>query len=110
MSEEPFKVIEEHGRYYLTEEGLYIRMYGCSRAPSLLPKYATDYVVHKEVVSQVYLDGVGSFLFEHKKVAYPGIPFRLGSYKFINIKRGITLNEADHLVDSSFRRSQGTTG
>ena len=50
MSEEAFKVIEEHGSYYLTEEGMYIRMYGGSRAPSLLPKYATDYVLHKEAV------------------------------------------------------------
>ena len=86
MSEEAFKVIEEHERYYLTGEGMYIRMYGCSRAHSLLPKYATDYVVHKEVVRQVYLDGVGSFLFEHKKAAYPAIPFRLGSYKFSKFK------------------------
>ena len=51
MSEEAFKVIEEHGSYYLTEEGMYIRMYGCSREPSLLPNCATDYVVHKERVS-----------------------------------------------------------
>ena len=48
MSEEAFKFIEEHGSYYLTKEGMYIRMYGCSRAPSLLPKYATDYVVHNQ--------------------------------------------------------------
>ena len=50
MSEEALKVIEEHGSYYLTEEGMYIRMYGCSRAPSVLPQYAIDYVVHKEEV------------------------------------------------------------
>ena len=87
MSEEAFKVIEEHANYYLTDEGLYIKMSGCSREPSLLPKYATDYVVQKEAVRQVYLDGVGSFLFEHKKAAYLAIPFRLGSYKFTNIKR-----------------------
>ena len=86
MSEEAFKVIAEHGSYYLIEEGMYIRMYGFSRAPSLLPKYATDYVVYKEAVRQVYLDGVGSFLFEHKKVAYPAIPFQLGSYKFSKVK------------------------
>ena len=82
MSKEAFKVIEEHGIYYLTEEGMYIRMYGCSRAHSLLAKYATDYVVHKEADRKVYLDGLGRFLFEHKKVAYPAIPFWLGSYKF----------------------------
>ena len=46
MSEEAFKVIEEYGSYYLTDEC----MYGGSWAPSLLPKYATDYVLHKEAV------------------------------------------------------------
>ena len=75
MSEEAFKVIEEYGSYYLTNKGMYIRMYGGSRAPSLLPKYATDYVLHKEVARQVYIDGVGSFVFKHKKAAYPAIPF-----------------------------------
>ena len=75
MSEVAFKFIEEYGDYYLTDEGMYIRMYGGSRAPSLLPKYATDYVLHKEAVRQVYLDGVGSFLFKHKKVAFPAIAF-----------------------------------
>ena len=87
MSEEAFKVIEEYGDYYLTKEGMYIIMYGGSRAPSLLPKYATDYVLHKEAVRQVYLDGVGSFLFEHKKAAFPSIPFWLASYKFSKVNR-----------------------
>ena len=50
MSEEAVKVVQEHGSYYLTEEGLYLRMYGCSRTPSLILKYATDYVIHKEAV------------------------------------------------------------
>ena len=75
MSEEALKVVQEHGSYYLTEEGLYLRMYGGLRAPSLLPKYATDYVVHKEDVRQLYIDGVGNFLFEQNKVVYPTVPF-----------------------------------
>ena len=62
-------------------------MYGWSRAPSFLPKYATDFVVHKEVDRQVFLDGIGSFLFDHKKETYPPIPFRLGSYKFSKVKK-----------------------
>ena len=80
-------MIEEYANYYLTEDGLYFRMFGFSRAPSLLPKYAIDYVVHKEVVRQVLLDGIGRFLFEHKKAAYPPLPFRLGSYKFTRVKK-----------------------
>ena len=80
-------MIEEYADYYLTEDGLYFRMFGCSRAPSLLPKYATDYAVHKEAVRQVFLDGIGRFLFEHKKAAYPPLPFRLRSYKFSRVKK-----------------------
>ena len=52
MSDEAFKVIKEHANYYLTEEGMYIRMYGFSREPFFLPKYATNYVVHKEAVGK----------------------------------------------------------
>ena len=54
-------------------------MYGSLRAPSLLPKYATDYVLYKESVRQLYIDGVGNFLVEHKKTVYPAVPFFIGS-------------------------------
>ena len=63
MSEETMKIVQDNGHYYLIEEGLYPRMFGETRAPSLFPKYATDYVIHKEVVRQLYIDGVGNFLF-----------------------------------------------
>ena len=86
-SEEALKFIEEYADYYLTEDEMYIRMYGYSREPSLLPKYATDYVVHKEAARQVFLDGIGSFLFKHKKETYPPIPFILGSYKSSKVKK-----------------------
>ena len=71
----------------MIEDGLYIRMHGGSRAPSLLPKYAIDYVIHKEAVRQVYIDGVGNFLFEHKKETYRAVPFLLGNYKFSRVKQ-----------------------
>ena len=66
-------------------------MYRGSRAPSPHPKYATDYVLHKEAVKQLYIDGVGNFLFEHKKETYPTIPFLLGSYKFSRVKKALEM-------------------
>ena len=86
MSKEAFKVIQEFGDYYLTEDGLYVRMYRGSIAPSLLPKYATDYVLHREAVRQLYKDGIGNILFEHKKATYPTVPFLLRSYKFSRVQ------------------------
>ena len=87
MSKEALRVIEEYADYYLTKDGLYFRMFRGSRAPSLLPKYTTDYIIHKEAVRQVFLDGIGSFLFEHKKDAYPPFPFKLGIYRFTRVKK-----------------------
>ena len=75
MSEEAMKVVQDNRHYYLTEEGLYLRMFGGSRAPSLLPRYATDYVIHKEVVRQLYIDEVGNFIFEQKKLYIQHSPF-----------------------------------
>ena len=69
-----------------TENGMYFRMFGGSRAPSLLQKYATDYIVDKEAVRQVFIDGIGKFLFEHKKTAYPLLPFKQGSCRFAKVK------------------------
>ena len=71
MSEEALKIVQDNGHYYVTEEGLYLRMFGGTRAPSRFPKVTTNYVFHREVVRQLYIDGVGNFLFEQKKAIYP---------------------------------------
>ena len=83
-------------------------MFGGSRAPSLLPKYATDYIIHKEAVRQVFLDGIGSFLFEHKKASYPPLPFKLGSYRFTKVKKAdefIEELERFHFGEIPFHRN-----
>ena len=61
-------------------------MYRGSISLSLLPKFSTDYVVHKEAVSQLFIDGVGNFLFDMKKETFPSLPFCIGSYKFTKVK------------------------
>ena len=57
-----------------------------TKAPLLLPKYATYYIAHKEAVRQLFLNGFGSHLFDLKKVVYPPLPFYVGSYKFTKVK------------------------
>ena len=78
--------IYEYGDYYFSQEGTYLRMYGGSRPPSLLPKFSMNYVVHKEVVRYLFINGVGNFLFDMKKEAFPPLPFLIGSYKFTKVK------------------------
>ena len=81
-------------------------MYGEFKAPSLLQKYATDYVIHKEVIRQLYIDGLGNFLFEMKKVVYPPLPFYIGSYKFFKVNSALYFMrelEIFHFEEKRFR-------
>ena len=83
-------------------------MFEGSRPPSLLPKYATDYILHNEVFRQVFIDGIGSFLFKDKKTAYPPLSFKLGSYKFTKVKQAaefIEEFEKFHFGEMPFRRN-----
>ena len=87
-------------------------MYGGTRATSLLLKYATNYIVLKEAVRQVFLDGFGSHLFDIKKVVFPPIPFYVGSSKFNKVKSAsdfVKELEIFHFGEKSFHRndSQG---
>ena len=85
-----------------------MRMYGGTIAPSLLPKYATDYIVLKEAIIQVFLDGFGSHLFDIKKVFFPPIPFYLGSYKFNKVKSALDFvkeMEIFHFWEKIFHRN-----
>ena len=86
LSENTMEVICEYGDYYFSQEETYLRMYGGSRALSLLTKFATDYVVHKEAVRQLFIDGVCNFLYDMKKSAFLPLPFCIGSYKFTKVK------------------------
>ena len=65
---------------------MYLRMYGGTKAPSLLPNHAIDYILIKETVRQVFLDGFGNHLFDIKKAMFLPVPFYVGSYKFNKVK------------------------
>ena len=86
LSEGDLESIKEFGDYIFFEEGTYLRMYGGTKSSSLLPKYATYYIVHKEAVRQLFLDGFGSHLFDLKKDVFPPLPFYVGRYKISKVK------------------------
>ena len=83
-------------------------MYGGTKAPSLLPRYATGYIVHKEAVRHLFLDGFGSHLFELKKAVFPPLPFYVGIYKFTKVKTAhefVKELEIFHFGEKSFHRN-----
>ena len=67
-----------------------------------------DYVIHKEVVRKLYIDGVGNFVFENKKDVYPIVPFYIWSYKFSKVKSALEFVkelEYFHFREISFHRN-----
>ena len=86
MYEGAWEAIMEYGDYLFSKEETYLRMYGGTKAPSLLPKYAIDYIVHKEEIRKLFLDGFGSFIFNMKKVVFPPLHLYVGIYKFSKVK------------------------
>ena len=75
LSEGTRESIKEFEDYFFSEEGTYLRMYGGTKAPSFMHRYAIDYIVHKEVVRQIFLDSYGSHLFDLKKVLFLPLSF-----------------------------------
>ena len=56
----------------------------------------------------MYIDGVGNFLFEQKKVVYPTVPFFIWSYKFFRVKttsQFVKELEYFHFGEISFHRN-----
>ena len=87
-------------------------MYGGTEVPLLLPKYTIDYIVHKEAVKQLFLNGFGIHLFDLKKIVSPPLPFYVGSYKFTKVNNALEFVkelENFHFGEKDFHRndSQG---
>ena len=56
----------------------------------------------------MYINGVGNFLFEHKKETYPVVPFLLGSHKFSRVKQAtefVMELEYFHFGEMNFHRN-----
>ena len=85
-----------------------MRMYEGTMTPPLMPKYPTDYIVIKEVVRHIFLDGFGSHLFDLKKVLFPPLPFYVGNYKFSKVESSPELVkeiEIYHFGEKRFHRN-----
>ena len=57
----------------------------------------------------MYIDGIGNFLFEQKKVVYPAVPFFVGSYKIFRVNNApkfVKELEYFHFSEMNFHRNE----
>jgi hypothetical protein len=74
------KMIEKVGHWYLDERSTYIRVFGATRAPHLLPAHVPDRLVVGEICYQTILQGYNATLVKDKKRAFIPYGFHIGFY------------------------------
>jgi hypothetical protein len=54
------KIVKEYGDWYMTPDGVYIRISGSTKPPHWLPHVLLDTLLLKEISYQIYVNGVVS--------------------------------------------------
>jgi hypothetical protein len=80
LSDEAKKVIAKVGHWYLDEQETYIRVFGATGAPHLLPIYVPDRLVLGEICYQTILQGYNETLVKDKKWVFIPYGFHIGFY------------------------------
>jgi hypothetical protein len=78
LSDEAKKVIDKIGHWYLDERETYIRVFGTTGAPHLLPIYVPDRLVLGEICYQTILQGYNATLVKDKKWDFIPYGFHIG--------------------------------
>jgi hypothetical protein len=74
------KMVEKVGHWYLDERSTYIRVFGATRAPHLLPAHVPDWLVVGEICYQTILQGYNATLVKDKKRDFIPYGFHVGFY------------------------------
>jgi hypothetical protein len=74
------KVISKVVHWYLDERDTYIRVFGATGAPHILPSHVPDRLVVGEICYQTILQGYNATLVKDKKWAFIPYGFHVGFY------------------------------
>jgi hypothetical protein len=72
------KMVAKVGHWYLDERSTYIRVFGATRAPHLLPAHVPDRLVVGEICYQTILQGYNATLVKDKKRGFHTLRFPCG--------------------------------
>jgi hypothetical protein len=73
-------MISKLGHWYLDEHTTYIRVFGATEAPNLLPSHVPDRLIVGEICYQTILRGYNATLVKDKKRAFIPYSFHVGFY------------------------------
>ena len=71
------KIAKEYGDWYMTPDGVYIKILGSTKPPHWLPHVVPDTLLLQEISYQTHVNGVVASLHRKKKDLWP--PFLLST-------------------------------
>ena len=71
------RIVKEYGYWYMTLDGVYIRIAGSTKAPHWLPDFVLDILFPQEIAYQTYVNGVAASLHINKKGLWPHFPLSM---------------------------------
>jgi hypothetical protein len=81
------EIVQKYGVWYMTPDGVYIRMSGISKAPHQLPHFVQDKLLLQELSYQTHIHGVASSLYKEKNGLWHPFPLSMGICKIENLKQ-----------------------
>jgi hypothetical protein len=60
-------IVKEYGNWYMTPDGVYIRISCSTKAPHWLPHFVLDILLLQEISYKTYVNGVAASLHRNKK-------------------------------------------
>jgi hypothetical protein len=74
LSPEGKKIVKEYGDWYMKPNGVYIIIFGSTKAPHWLPHFVLDTLLLQEIAYQTYVNGVATSFHRNKKELWPPFP------------------------------------
>ena len=86
LSPEGHKIVKEYRDWYMTPNGVYIRIDGSTKLPHWLPHLVPDSLLLQEISYHTFVNGVAASLHRNKKGLWPQFPLMTPVCKIENFK------------------------
>ena len=74
LSPEGKKIVRAYGEWYMTFNGVYIRISVRNKAPHRFPHFVPETLLLQEIAYHTYVNGVATSLKKYKKGLWPPFP------------------------------------
>ena len=87
LSPEVQKIVKAYGDWYMTCDGVYIRISGSTKAPHWFPHFVPETLLLQKITYHTYVNGVVASLHKAKKGLWPHFPLSAGVHRIEKFKQ-----------------------